>query len=67
MNAYHRPLESEEAPWMTPPGMYWLRVQVRLHRGRGAPLTTTPAAPLTQVTVVPRDQDGERKSHAGGA
>jgi hypothetical protein len=40
-----------------PPGQYWLRAQMRLHHGRGAPLTNAPAAPLVQVTVIPRDQE----------
>jgi hypothetical protein len=47
----------EDLGYVLPPGRYWLRVQVRLHRGPGAPLTTTPAAPLTQVTIIPRDPD----------
>jgi hypothetical protein len=47
----------EDLGYVLPPGQYWLRVQMRLHHGPGAPLTTTPAAPLTQVTVVPRDQE----------
>jgi hypothetical protein len=42
--------------YAVPPGRYWLRVQLRLHHGRGVPLTTTPAAPLTQVTIIPRDE-----------
>jgi hypothetical protein len=43
--------------YVLPPGRYWLRVQMRLHHGRGAPLTTTPAAPLTQITIIPRNQE----------
>jgi hypothetical protein len=46
----------EDLGYVLPPGMYWLRVQMRLHHGRGAPLTTAPAVPLTQITVIPRDQ-----------
>ena len=47
----------EDLGYVLPPGRYWLRVQMRLHHGRGAPLTTTPAAPLTQITIIPRDQE----------
>jgi len=47
----------EDLGYVLPPGRYWLRVQMRLHHGPGAPLTTTPAAPLTQVTIIPRDRE----------
>jgi hypothetical protein len=32
-------------------------VQMRIHHGRGARLTNAPAAPLTQITIIPRDQE----------
>jgi hypothetical protein len=44
----------EDLGYVLPPGRYWLRVEMRLHHGRGAPLTNTPAAPLTQVTIISR-------------
>jgi hypothetical protein len=44
----------EELGYVLPPGRYWLRVQMRLHHGPGAPLTTTP---LTQITIIPRNQE----------
>jgi len=44
----------EDLGYVLPPGRYWLKVQIRLHHGRGAPLTNTPAAPLTQVTIISR-------------
>jgi hypothetical protein len=47
----------EDLGYVLPPGRYWLRVQMHLHHGRGAPLTAAPAAPLTQVTIIPRDQE----------
>jgi hypothetical protein len=47
----------EDLGYVLPPGRYWLRVRMRLHHGRGAPLTTTPAAPLTQITIIPRNQE----------
>jgi hypothetical protein len=47
----------EDLGYALPPGRYWLRVQMRLYHGRGAALTTTPAAPLTQITIIPRDQE----------
>jgi hypothetical protein len=42
-----------------PPGRYWLKVQVqmRLHHGRGVPLANALAAPLTQITIIPTDQE----------
>jgi hypothetical protein len=43
----------QDLGYVVPPGQYWLKVQMRLHHGRGAPETTTPAAPLTQITVIP--------------
>lgn len=46
----------EDLGYVVPPGRYWLRVQMPLH-GRGAPLTNAPAAPLTQITIIPRDQE----------
>jgi hypothetical protein len=50
--------------YVLPPGRYWLRIQMRLHHGPGAPLTTTLAAPLTQITVTARDQE-PRDDQAG--
>jgi hypothetical protein len=47
----------EDLGYVLPPGRYWLRVQMRLQHGRGAVLTTTPAVPLTQITITPRDQE----------
>jgi hypothetical protein len=47
----------EDLGYVLPPGQYWLRVRMRLHHGPGAPLTNTPAAPLTQITIIPRDQE----------
>ncbi|MGH3250179.1 MAG: hypothetical protein ACRDOI_28815 [Trebonia sp.] len=46
----------EDLGYVLPPGRYWLKVQLRLH-GRGAPLTNAPAAPLTQITIIPREQE----------
>jgi hypothetical protein len=46
----------EDLGYVVPPGRYWLRVQMPLNHGPGAPLTTTLAAPLTQITVTARDQ-----------
>jgi hypothetical protein len=54
----------EDLGYVLPPGRYWLRVQMRLHHGRGAPLTTTPAVPLTQITIIPRNQE-PRDDQAG--
>ena len=47
----------EDLGYVVPPGRYWLRVQMHLHHGRGAPLTNAPAAPLVQITIIPRDQE----------
>ena len=47
----------EDLGYVVPPGRYWLKVQMRLHHGRGVPLTNAPAAPLTQITIIPRDQE----------
>jgi len=47
----------EDLGYVVPPGRYWLKVQVRLQPGRGAPGTNAPAAPLTQITVIPRDPE----------
>ena len=47
----------EDLGYVLPPGRYWLRVQMRLHHGPGAPLTVTPATPLTQITITPRDPE----------
>ena len=47
----------EELGYVLPPGRYWLKVQMRLHHGPGIPLTNAPAAPLTQITIIPRDQE----------
>jgi hypothetical protein len=58
----------EDLGYVLPPGQYWLRVRMSLHHGPGAPLTTTPAAPLTQITVIPRDQelsDDQAGRHGG--
>jgi hypothetical protein len=43
--------------YVVPPGQYWLKVQMRLQRGRGDPETNAPAAPLTRITVIPRDRE----------
>lgn len=58
----------EDLGYVLPPGRYWLRVQMRLHHGPGAPLTTTPAAPLTQITIIPRDPElrGDQAGHHEG-
>jgi hypothetical protein len=58
----------EELGYVLPPGRYWLGVRMRLHHGPGAPLTTTPAAPLAQITVIPRDQElsDDQAGHHGG-
>ena len=58
----------EDLGYVVPPGRYWLRVQMHLHHGRGAPLTNAPAAPLTQITIIPRDQelgDNQAGRHGG--
>jgi hypothetical protein len=47
----------EDLGYVLPPGRYWLKVQMHLHHGPGGPLTTTPAAPLTQITVILCDQE----------
>jgi hypothetical protein len=47
----------EDLGYVLPPGRYWLTVRMRLHHGPGAPLTTTPAAPPTQITITTRDQE----------
>jgi hypothetical protein len=47
----------EDLGYVVPPGRYWLSVQMLLHHGRGVPMTTTPAAPLTQITIISRDQE----------
>jgi hypothetical protein len=54
----------EDLGYVLPPGRYWLRVQMHLHHDRGAPLTNAPAAPLTQITIIPRDQE-PRDDQAG--
>jgi hypothetical protein len=43
----------EDLGYVVPPGRYWLKVRMPLY-GRGAPLTNAPAAPLTQITIIPR-------------
>jgi hypothetical protein len=43
----------EDLGYVLPPGRYWLKVQMPLY-GRGAPPTNAPAAPLTQITIIPR-------------
>jgi hypothetical protein len=50
-----------------PPGRYWLSVQMGLHHGPGTPSTTTPAAPLIQITIIPRDQrlEDDQAGHNG--
>ena len=40
----------EDLGYVLPPGRYWLRVQMRLHHGPGAPLTVTPATPRSGST-----------------
>jgi hypothetical protein len=58
----------EDLGYVVPPGRYWLRVQMRLHHGPGTPLTTTPAAPLTQITIIPRSRelrDDQAGRHGG--
>lgn len=47
----------EDLGYVVPPGRYWLRVKMHLHHGPGVPDTTMPAAPLTQITIVPRDPE----------
>jgi hypothetical protein len=47
----------EDLGYVLPPGQYWLRVRILLNHGPGAPMTTTPAAPLTQITIIPRDHE----------
>jgi hypothetical protein len=47
----------EDLGYVLPPGRYWLSVQMHLHHGPGTPQTTTPAAPLKQITVIPQDQE----------
>lgn len=47
----------EELGYILPPGQYWLQVRMRLHRGRGAPMTTTQTAPLRQIAIIPRDSE----------
>jgi hypothetical protein len=54
----------EDLGYVLPPGRYWLRVQMHLHHDRGAPLTNARAAPLTQITIIPRDQE-PRDDQAG--
>ena len=56
----------EDLGYVVPPGRYWLKVQMALHGG--APLTNAPAAPLTQITIIPRDQepkDDQAGRHGG--
>jgi hypothetical protein len=36
-------------------GVGRIEVRMRLHHGPGAPATTTQAAPLRQITIIPRD------------
>jgi hypothetical protein len=58
----------EDLGYVLPPGRYWLRVQMRLHHGPGAPLTITPAAPPTQITIIPRDpelRNDQAERHGG--
>jgi hypothetical protein len=47
----------EDLGYVAPPGRYWLKVQMGLHHGPGVPFTNAPAAPLTQITIIPRDQE----------
>lgn len=47
----------EDLGYVVPPGRYWLKVQLRLQRGRGDPEANAPAAPLTRITVIPRDPE----------
>ena len=44
---------SEDLGYALPPGTYWLKVLVRFH-GSGVPPTHALAAPLTQITIIPR-------------
>ncbi|HEY0933294.1 MAG TPA: hypothetical protein VGD91_06060 [Trebonia sp.] len=46
----------EDLGYVLPPGRYWLSVQMRFQHGPGTPLTTTPAAPPTPITVIPQSQ-----------
>ncbi|MGD0705471.1 MAG: hypothetical protein ABSA02_37010 [Trebonia sp.] len=58
----------EDLGYVVPPGRYWLKVQMRLHHSRGVPMTNAPAAPLTQITIIPRDQglsDDQAGRHGG--
>jgi hypothetical protein len=58
----------EDLGYVVPPGRYWLRVQMHLHHRRGAPQTNAPAAPLMQITIIPRDQepkDDQAGRHGG--
>lgn len=50
----------EELGYVLPPGQYWLRVTMHLYHGPGVPPTTTPAAPLRQITIVPSDQEAQK-------
>jgi hypothetical protein len=45
----------EELGYALPPGRYWLKVQMRFRCGPGEP-TYALTAPLTQITVVPRER-----------
>ena len=58
----------EDLGHVVPPGRYWLTIQMRLHHGRGVPLTNAPAALLTQITIIPRDQElrDDRAGRHGG-
>jgi hypothetical protein len=47
----------EDLGYVVPPGRYWLKVQMSLHHGPGVPPTNAPAPPLTQITIIPRDQE----------
>jgi hypothetical protein len=58
----------EDLGYVVPPGQYWLKVQLGLHHGRGVPPTNAHAAPLTQITIIPRDQelrDNQAGRHSG--
>lgn len=46
----------EDLGYVLPPGRYWLKVQMPLHRP-GTPLANASGAPLKQITIIPRDQE----------
>jgi hypothetical protein len=44
----------EDLGYAIPPGMYWLRVQMRFRHGLGGPPTHVLTAPLTRITIIPQ-------------